>query len=822
MPALRGRRALGLLLAVALACGACSTDPERRDGHLAEAEAYLAEGKIDEALLELRSALRIDPQNAEINLQIARVLLGSGDAAGALFFFREARRLDPSRNDAAVEEAGILFLEDPDAADQLLDAVLAAEPANAAAMIVRSKAAVLRGDVDAALRAALTAVEFAPDDPVAHQQVGKIHQARIRTAQLAEESVDDALYEASLAAFQRAHDLSPEGLRVIGLQNRAEVFAAWPGHLEEAKQAYRDAISEASKGTASGALRQSLRAALVFGARARDREFRVEVLSALVEIEPTGLNYWFLLAELERVGGGSADAVLDRMLEALPDSVPANVRYAVYLIENEREDEGFAHLEAKANEGVDPPLLLSTLASRLLDRRKTVEAAAVVERLRDEYPGTFHADLAESRLAFDEGRLEEAAKILRVLVSREQDPGAWQLLAQAEFRLGNLPEALEATGAALELARALGASLPERTLRLQAHVQVAAHDYEGALRSFRILEREGAEMATRDLVLHARALYGLGRSRSARRTLQPLLGDPPKPAAVMEVAEREFVENPQAVGLLLAEALQARPKHPGLLLWAARLHLAQGNPGRAREQIRQAMAAGVLTPALLMERSRALAVTGNLEQAQRDALQAFEADPQLPGAINLLMALFASSGQEKAIESFEEADTVGALGPTARYLLARLHQASGDHERGLEILEELADQPDLPAAKNDLAYTLAEQGVELARAQALAEEAARALGGRPEAAHTLGYVYLRQGLHGPALEQFRFALQTAPKPGDPLVHYHFGLALQGLGRVEEAEQAFGEALALDAELVEAEKALEDLRAATPTDAADSS
>ena len=52
---------------------------------------------------------------------------------------------------------------------------------------------------------------------------------------------------------------------------------------------------------------------------------------------------------------------------------------------------------------------------------------------------------------------------------------------------------------------------------------------------------------------------------------------------------------------------------------------------------------------------------GNLEEAERDALRAFELDPGLEGAGALLLTIFAQQGRtEEAVRSFEEAHAVGA------------------------------------------------------------------------------------------------------------------------------------------------------------------
>jgi tetratricopeptide (TPR) repeat protein len=131
----------------------------------------------------------------------------------------------------------------------------------------------------------------------------------------------------------------------------------------------------------------------------------------------------------------------------------------------------------------------------------------------------------------------------------------------------------------------------------------------------------------------------------------------------------------------------------------------------------------------------------------------------------------------------------------------------------------LATRSDLPGAKNDLAWILAEEGTDLERALALAQEAQQAEPENAEIADTLGYVYLKKGLSDPALQQFKYAVELAGRAENdvqierPEYHYHLGLALKALGRNDEATVALERALQLDAKFANADDARRELEAA---------
>jgi tetratricopeptide (TPR) repeat protein len=112
---------------------------------------------------------------------------------------------------------------------------------------------------------------------------------------------------------------------------------------------------------------------------------------------------------------------------------------------------------------------------------------------------------------------------------------------------------------------------------------------------------------------------------------------------------------------------------------------------------------------------------------------------------------------------------------------------------------------------------LAQNDGDLDRAAVLAEESRKVDDTDPRTADTLGFIYLRKGLHEAALHQFQYGLEmNGDRPGNlaPMLHYHLGLTLRAMDRNPEAVAAFERALALDAdfpEAVDARRLLEEAR-----------
>jgi Flp pilus assembly protein TadD len=112
----------------------------------------------------------------------------------------------------------------------------------------------------------------------------------------------------------------------------------------------------------------------------------------------------------------------------------------------------------------------------------------------------------------------------------------------------------------------------------------------------------------------------------------------------------------------------------------------------------------------------------------------------------------------------------------------------------------LAEEPEDPGHRNDLAWDLALAGRELDRALELARQAAEAMGDEPNVLDTLATVHWLRGEPGPALAVADRALTLEPGP----VRQHLVLvraaALAALGREDEAREALGILIREEAEL----------------------
>jgi tetratricopeptide (TPR) repeat protein len=804
----RALRSLLLVAALASLTG-CSGDEELSRILLERAAAHRSEGQTDEALSELYRVLQIDPRNVEANVQIAEVLADDEHYLEATHYYGVALRLDPTRSDAALAQAKLLLFDATDRAAELVDEVIRREPRNPLAHVRRAEVALARGDAEAALASAREAVSLAPDDVTALAQLGIAHQARIRERRLRHEPPDLADFQAAADAFARAAERDPQAW--FPRIQLGRIYAAWPDHPEQAEAAFRAAV-EASSTPADRA--RAAAAVVAQASSSGNGELLRWALEQLVAATPEDLTAWdYLAAEEERREAGAGDRVYQRLVAARPDDVEAHAHYARFLVRQGRRADAIAYLRSRQSELADAAPVLEQIAALQLASGDREAARAVVAELVEEHPDAPATALARGRLALADGDAPEAVAALRSHAQRAESAEGDRLLALAELATGNPGDAQTAVDRAL--ARTPGPA-PELR-RLAARVRRRSGDWEGVLDSLRGIARHGGRLGANDRVRMAEALYETGRPRAARHLLEAVLeeGDPPDGAFLL-FAVRERERDPEAARSYLARLLDARPGHPGALQLLTQWDLEAGRLEPAQARLDRAERTRPLSPSLLLLRARIRAERGDLEGAERDSRRAVAAAPELRGGYDLLARIYTQEGRlDEAIDSLGEADRAGALPPDGQVLRARLLLAAGRHAEARAAYEKaLRAGSQLPGAKNDLAWVLANEGEELDRALELAQEARRAGPDSPEFADTLGFVYYRRGAQDAAIEQFRAAIELGERRREmePELHHHLGLALRASGRDAEAARAFAAALAIDPEYEPAKDARRELEA----------
>jgi len=810
------RGGVGFLCVLGLLGAGCTSDQEKVRQYLAEAETRQEQGQHREAMLLLRNALQLEPENASINMEIAETLMDMDRPGDARFFYGEAYRLDPTLTEAALAQAPLLYQGAPEEARDLIEEVLEREPDNYMAYYRKAELHLLEPDTEAALAAALTAAELAPEAPESHRIVGRVYEVKALEHRAGEGEIDDSLLRSALEAFRRAQERDPSwyhGNDIAGL------YAKWPGREEEAREAWRSAFAAARKAEEDRdeAMRSVAISALRWATRRQDRAFQRWALERRLELEPGAVFVWNQLATLaESEEEGTGEAVWRRALEERPEDPEVRVGYARYLGRERGPEEATAYLESLVSEGFEAPELGLLLTKGYAVQGRLEEARSVVERMQERHRDSALTTYAEGRLAFAEGRLDEASQRFQEIAQQLERVDLYRLLR------GDPGNALAAANRGLELDQG---TERQRLYRLRHRSQIALGDWEGLIASLRRMRRERVPMQLLETLQSVRASYELGRREQGRGVLEQLVSreEPPRPA-LLAFARYEGRRQPERARELLVADLERAGSGSRLVQALAQLELAQGRPEQALDHLDDLAPPEKLPPNLRLMRVRALVGLERLEEATAEAQAVFEHESAPPAAARMLAQILRAQGRQgEAIATLEEAREAGRLSGRSLWLLGRMHMEDGDLAAARIVLEDaVGAAPNLHVAHNDLAYVLAETGADLDRALALARQARSALSNSPAVADTLGWVYYRRGMHRAAAAEFRAALETAeddaPAELRADIHYHLALALREQGLEDEALRALDRALEVQPDHPKARDTRAEMIAATASTA----
>lgn len=687
---------LGSLLVLVL--GACSA-PESEEELLARAETALAEGKVNAAVVDIKTALQQNPDSAPARLLLGETYLLQRDPAAAATEFQRAVETDGSV-DSQVHYAQAL------AAAGDIDTLLAlhtGEPAPLAAEDPRYQAAVARalstrGDFDAAQALLESARAAAADDPyvmISEALVtlragrGTFDAAEILT-RVTDAHPDDAEawslradvarleqdFPSAAEWYARAADINPyrlaDRLNLVGVHIQLGDTEAASAELAQLEKLIPD---HPGVNFARGRL-------LV---EAGDYEAGLQELSRVLSVLPDH-NATLYLAAVANVREGNevtAQRQLTKFLQQQPNHLPARLELAsLYLrLDDARSAERIARDILKENDMNIPAMRLLALA--LSTQGLHAESAQVYQEVAALQP-----ESVETRMGLGAARL----------LSGDTDAGVQELEAAVQMEPGNTAARerligvymaigdIEAARDAVSDYRAMAGTDSVRPQIFAGRIELQAGDREAARAAFEaVLERDPGNIDANG-GLAALALVASDMEGARKRFNDTLEAHPGDLKTLMNIAViEEQAGDLAAMEAALETAVEANPQALPPRVALARYRTSQG---QAREAVR-----------LLGEVRDDYAGDYTLHQALAAAYLASEQ----PG-------LAMDSGR-KMLEL--RPDDPGTLAQ-----VARIEQANSRPKRAREHLEKaLSLAPDNTDLRKLLVETLLLQN-ELTRAQA--------------------------------------------------------------------------------------------------------
>jgi tetratricopeptide (TPR) repeat protein len=786
----RTRRADALLLLLACLAGfACQSRETRKATHLARGEAYAKDGKHAEAIIEFKNVLQLDPNSAAAHWELAKSYLATKKIREGYWELHEAARLDPKNLDAKLEYGDISRLggETEEALKQA-DDVIAADPTRWGAYVLRGQVLEIQKHPEDAKAAYLKAVEIAPNEA---SPLLVLSDYYVRSGD--------------------AKDAEPLLHKLTQANPSFSSYAALGGFLSRDKA--RDADAEASfKEALAKATPQELSVAyrtLSSFYYSRDRFDDAErTLKEGLEKVPGDLDVIYALARFYAARGNNAkaDAMVEEATKAKPNEVGPYLILSAY--RNRKGDLQGALDAVEAALKVSPndtqarlrkAELLLDLGYRNNNKEQIAEATSIVDSVLKSDANSPEALFVKAKMDIAADRLPDAAAALRRTVEIRPE---W---AQAHFLLATvLNSEGDRNGARAEVSRAL--ELDAQMLdarRLLANIQSSLGADDLAVEEGRKVLREAPDdLKTRILVTQS-----LVRQNKPEEGLAELEKVPEDKRGFETYFA--FGRIYMAMGKLdqartnLLRANTLSPNQPEILSSLLQVDRQTGHLPDSLERLQHAVAAEPKNAKLETLYAMALAITGKNSEAEQAFKHAIELDPRdITPYQGLAQLMVASGRRDESIETYKKAIEARPDVAGLYLVLGSLYEGGGDVDHAIEQYDKAVKlDPNLAAAKNNLAYLLADKGQDLNRALDLAQEAKAGLPDNASAADTLGWVLFKKGAPAAAVGYLREA-EGASRAEDPslnIIRLHLAMAYEANGEPDKARETLERAVAsLDA------------------------
>ncbi|QNP41932.1 tetratricopeptide repeat protein [Lysobacter solisilvae (ex Woo and Kim 2020)] len=321
--------------ALSAARAAVAANPQDATAHRLLATAHRMDGDRDAALAAVDAALALTPDDASLHVERAGLLLGGRQLDDAQAALAQAVGLDPNQFPAYVIQ-GQLALARGDLAEADRVAKLAGRiaPEHPQVAAIEGMVTLRRGDADRALAILSHAAQQAPDDATVRNALGFAYIAKGHFA-FAEQTFRKQLETQPEAAalrglvvdlvrrqgrYAEAADEAAtllEGNPSPGMQRIVGELELQAGRTERALPALKAAFAAMPRD------RRTLEALLEAWRRTNDAEDARTTLDAALAAHPLEDALWRARLVAEPFAGEGALAVVERWMEAQPDSIPA-------------------------------------------------------------------------------------------------------------------------------------------------------------------------------------------------------------------------------------------------------------------------------------------------------------------------------------------------------------------------------------------------------------------------------------------------------------------------------------------------------------------
>jgi cellulose synthase operon protein C len=704
-----------------------------------------------------RAALAINPDLTADILALAQVYAATGRTEEARNLYNDLLAKDPN------EVVALLGLADTYIAQQkwaeAIDAInraRTAAPNDSAPGLKLISVYEMRGDwTSAKALAAELAAQFPGNANILDTQ---------GQAQLAAGDTNGAV-----SSFKRAHALAPSSAPILShylaALNGAKYFTEAHGVLQEA----------VARDPQNSALKADL---IRVEGEINGLDAAVAKAHAWAASDPNNDIYDLVSAELYEKAGRIPDAIA--VLEKAVSGRPSDDELGIALARLYGRSGDFAKAESLLTPRLhaDPKsvALGTAMAQQYWTTGRTQDAKKLLADLLARQANNSVVLLGLAEIATAERNWHESTDYInRARTAGTNNP-------EVGVALVNLELLRQDSKNAVAIATQIADQFPTNfdVLDAKARAQIASGDTEGAIATY---ERryELFPNSIPAMLSYVALLNGAKEFSKARTVLQAALARYPKNDQVKgDLIRVESEIGGMRAGLAKAKALAVEdPGNPLYDIVSAELYEKGGRRAETVDLLERAVANRPSADALITALSGLYARMGDSGKAEAVLNTRLKADPKDVAIRSALAALYI--GQKKYDNAIAEYTRV------------------------------VAERPADAAALNDLAWLYQEKG-NLAKARGLAEQAVAAAPPTPAVDDTMGWILLAQGEADKALTYLSAASRSAPK--NPDIQYHLAIALNRLGRTNDAQAMLETLLGSGATFsyrAEAEKLLQQLK-----------
>jgi tetratricopeptide (TPR) repeat protein len=752
------------ILVAALGLSGCKNAEASKAEHLQRGEAFLKDKKYQEASIEFRNAIQIDARYASAHWGLAQAYEGLQRWSEMIEELKQAVDLDGSNLDARVK-LGTYYVG-----------------ANA-----------IRKSPELVGEAERLAKDILQKD--ANNVGGHILMADVLFAQ---EKRDEALAE-----LKRAIDIDPK--RIESTLALAKYFIRIDDKAK-AEETFRQAISS---NDSSALAHSEYGKFLVQTGRSEqaESEFR-----RAVEVEPTNRDSRFVLASFYLVNKrlDKAEEAYKALAELDKDKPEGRAILADFYSSIGRYDDAVAIYQEIVAKSSDYTRGRYRLSEIMLQRGDAKGAGDQVEAVLRANPRDMQALLLRSRIRLHGGDAKAAVEDLKEVLKQEPNSRAGlYFMAEANLRLGKVEQARIFAG---DLARYYPDYLAAKLMQVQ--ISLASKDpAAAATQANELIERLGkeapssetspqmlTELRAKTLMARGLAQLQLGKSKQARddltaaRDLAPNSPSSYNNLALAALSEKKVDEATALYERALAIDSADFDALNGLI---NNVYSRQNRLDLAHARVDQALGGQPDNPSLHYLKAHVYGFEQNAQGAESELRRALELDPNYLAAYFDLAAIFVNTKQqERAIAEYRKVIERRPDDASTYTLIGMLEDSRQNTDAAIENYRKAIElDPNSAIAANNLAWIYAVYGKgNLDEAVALSQGVVQRFPDVPGFADTLGWVYYKKGLHGPAVEQLQ---KVVAKAGDSAGYrFHLGMALAGKGDKAAARRQLEEALRL--------------------------